>query len=124
MGAADLNGDGKDDIVWRGADGTVYAWLMNGGVITSQGVISNPGTVWVIADLADMNGDGRSDIVFRNTTDGGVYIFLMNGLSIAAVVTWARSIRRRGRWRAPRTSTATARRTSSGGTRAATPGCG
>jgi hypothetical protein len=84
VGGADLNGDGKDDIVWRGADGTVYAWLMNGGVIASQGVISNPGTVWVIADLADMDGDGKADIVFRNATDGGVYIYFMNGLAIAS----------------------------------------
>jgi uncharacterized delta-60 repeat protein len=84
VGAADLNGDGKDDIVWRGVDGTVYAWLMNGGVIASQGVISNPGAQWVIADLADMDGDGKADIVFRNATDGGVYIYFMNGLSIAS----------------------------------------
>ena len=83
-GAADLSGDGKADVVWRGADGTVYAWLMNGGTITSQGVIANPGPQWVIADLADMDGDGKSDIVFRNAGDGGVFVFLMNGLSIAS----------------------------------------
>jgi sugar lactone lactonase YvrE len=83
-GVADLNGDGKADIVWRGADGTVYAWLMDGGTIASQGVIANPGPQWVIADLADMDGDGREDILFRNTNDGGLYIFFMNGLSIAS----------------------------------------
>jgi hypothetical protein len=83
-GAADLSGDGKADIVWRGADGTVYAWLMNGGAIASQGVIANPGPQWVIADLADMDGDGKADIVFRNAGDGGVFVFLMNGLSIAS----------------------------------------
>ncbi|HQY47541.1 MAG TPA: FG-GAP-like repeat-containing protein, partial [Usitatibacteraceae bacterium] len=84
VGTGDLNGDGKDDVIWRGADGTVYAWLMNGGVIASQGVISNPGTVWVIADLADMDGDGKADIVFRNATDGGIYVYFMNGLAIAS----------------------------------------
>ena len=31
-----------------------------------------------------MDGDGKSDIVFRNAGDGGVFVFLMNGLSIAS----------------------------------------
>jgi len=83
-GSADLDGDGKGDIVWRGTDGTVYGWLMDGGSIASQGVIGNPGTQWVIADLADMDGDGKADIVFRNVNDGGVYIYFMNGLSLAS----------------------------------------
>jgi len=82
--AADLDGDGKSDIVWRGADGTVYGWLMNGGTIASQGVIGNPGTQWAIADIADMDGDGKADIVFRNTNDGGIYIYFMNGLALAS----------------------------------------
>lgn len=83
-GIADLDGDGKGDVIWRGADGTVYGWLMNGGTIVNQGVVVNPGTQWVIADLADMDGDGRADIVFRNVNDGGVFIYFMNGLSIAS----------------------------------------
>jgi len=83
-GAADLDGNGKADLVWRGADGTVYAWLMDGGTIAAQGAIANPGAQWVIADFADLDGDGRDDIVFRNAADGGVYAWLMNGLAIAS----------------------------------------
>jgi hypothetical protein len=83
-GTGDLDFDGRADIVWRHVDGTVYAWLMNGGNIVGQGVVANPGPQWVIADVADMNGDGKADIVFRNTADGGVYIYLMNGVSIAS----------------------------------------
>jgi hypothetical protein len=83
-GIADLDGNGKDDIVWRATDGTVYGWLMNGGAIASQGVIVSPGAQWIIAAIADMDGNGKADIVFRNVNDGGVFIYFLNGLSIAS----------------------------------------
>jgi len=123
-GIADLDGDGKGDVVWRGTDGTIYGWLMNGGTIASQGVIGNPGTQWVIADLADMDGDSKADIVFRNVNDGGIYVYFMNGLAMASGGFVGSSIRWRGPSRGPLTSAATARRTSCGGTPRATPGCG
>jgi hypothetical protein len=82
VGAADLSGDGKADIVWRNADGTIYLWIMNGGVISSQGVLGNPGSQWQVIDLADMNGDGKADLVFRHSTTGQVYFWYGNGLAV------------------------------------------
>jgi len=84
-GSGDLNGDGRDDIVWRNKiDGSVYVWLMNGGTIIGQGTAGIVGTEWVINDVKDMNGDGRADIIFRRTSDGTVYIWLMNGIGVAS----------------------------------------
>jgi len=81
VGTADISGDGKADVIWRNVDGTVYAWIMNGGTIASQGALGNPGAAWQVIDLADMNGDGYADIVFRNTSTGQVYFWYMNGLA-------------------------------------------
>jgi hypothetical protein len=44
----DLDGDGKADIVWQNADGSVAAWLMNGTTMTSGLGILGPGTGWSI----------------------------------------------------------------------------
>ena len=40
IATADLNGDGKTDLVWRNATtGQVAAWLMNGTAATSTAII-------------------------------------------------------------------------------------
>ena len=87
QGAGDFDGDGKSDILWRNSGtGEVYQWLMNGTTIASQGT---PGTVapssgWVIQGVGDFNGDGKADILWRNSTTGDVYIWQMNGTTIAS----------------------------------------
>jgi len=87
QGAGDFDGDGKSDILWRNSGtGEVYQWLMNGTTIASQGT---PGTVapssgWVIQGVGDFNGDGKADILWQNSTSGEIYIWLMNGISIAS----------------------------------------
>jgi hypothetical protein len=32
-GTGDYNGDGKTDVLWRGADGATWAWRMDGATI-------------------------------------------------------------------------------------------
>ena len=89
-GVGDFNGDGKSDILFQNAsaNGAVYIWSMDGTSIVADGsgLPGVAGADWAVKGVGDFNGDGKSDIVFQNTaSDGGgaVYIWAMNGASIA-----------------------------------------
>ena len=81
-GSGDFNGDGKDDILWQGSDGTAAIWLMNGTTaVTVTAVGSNPGPSWEIKGSGDFNGDGKSDIAWQSS-DGTPAIWLMDGTNV------------------------------------------
>jgi hypothetical protein len=68
----DINGDGKDDIVWRNAvTGNVVISLMNGAIPTWISITATPiPPTTVIEAVADFDGNGRADILWRNTLTG------------------------------------------------------
>ncbi|HEV8693337.1 MAG TPA: FG-GAP-like repeat-containing protein [Lysobacter sp.] len=65
----DFDGDGRSDILWRGANGAnalwpsadASQWQVLGGVADLN---------WKIVGVGDFDGDGRSDILWRNAADG------------------------------------------------------
>lgn len=70
VGTGDFNGDGRDDILWRNADGSISNWLggVDGGFVGNDAAafVAGVSNAWSIADVGDYNGDGRDDILWRS----------------------------------------------------------
>jgi len=87
-GVADVNGDGKADIIWQHDAGWVGVWLMNGYNVISTMYLSVPRTTdpnWVIVGAGDVTGDGMADIFWQNRSTGQLGVWFMNGASVIAV---------------------------------------
>src|SRR5207247_2550143 len=84
---ADLDGDGRADLILRHADGTVSAWFMNGLAVAGTTTFVGPGSGWTLVKTGDFNGDGKADLVWQHT-DGTVQAWLMNGASVMQVATF------------------------------------
>jgi hypothetical protein len=49
VGIGDVNGDGRDDILWRNlSNNVIYVWTLNGATIESAGGLSGVGAEWGI----------------------------------------------------------------------------
>ena len=88
VGCADINADGKPDLLWQHqATGWMGAWLMNGTTMTSSTLLT-PSTVadtnWKIVGVADINGDGKPDLLWQHQTAGWMGVWLMNGTAMTS----------------------------------------
>jgi hypothetical protein len=80
---ADLNLDGKPDLVWTNpSTGQVVVWYMNGTNMVSQAWISatpQSDPNWKVRGTGDFNRDGKPDLVWQNDVTGQPVVWLMNG---------------------------------------------
>lgn len=85
-GIGDFNGDGKDDLMFRHADGTWRYYPMNGKdfIADQQGSSDLPLDLdYRVAGIGDLNGDGKDDVLLRHD-DGRWRYYPMNGKDIIA----------------------------------------
>jgi FG-GAP repeat len=90
QGLADLNGDGRDDIVWRSAStGAISYWstdVTNPRIVTISPINTTPVTLeWDLVGMGDLDADGDDDLIWRRNTDGFTATWLMAGGSIGSV---------------------------------------
>ena len=78
---ADLNGDGKNDlIIGNNAYGRVSVLLANGdGTFRAPQTFSDGGSVPASIAVSDLNGDGKPDLVTANGSANTVGVLLGNG---------------------------------------------
>ncbi|MEO6784591.1 MAG: FG-GAP-like repeat-containing protein, partial [Chthoniobacteraceae bacterium] len=76
----DLNGDGKDDLVFQNTAGQLAVWYLNGfGSTLTAGFLYSGGLGdWRLVGKADMNNDGNTDLVFQNAA-GQIAVWFLNG---------------------------------------------
>jgi hypothetical protein len=82
LAKADLNGDRRDDLVWKTAGGVVKGWILNGATIVKDDSFANSGAIsddWSIHAVADLDGDGCDDLVWRNASNGNCNAWRMVG---------------------------------------------
>ncbi|MBB4986007.1 hypothetical protein GGE06_006969 [Streptomyces sp. SFB5A] len=81
VGAGDLSGDGKGDLLARDASGILYLYKGNGSG-TALAARVKVGTGWgtynKIVGAGDYTGDGRTDVVAR-TSAGDLYLYAGTG---------------------------------------------
>jgi hypothetical protein len=92
VGTGDFNGDGMADILWRNTTtGDLAIWEMNGTTILNPSTsgVGNAALNWTVVGVGDFNGDGKADILWRNSTNGNLAIWEMNGTAVTSSTTFA-----------------------------------
>ena len=86
---ADLNGDGKRDLIMQGLDNTFYVSLSTGTGFTTPTPWIKHGGGFVAgeAQYADLNGDGKADLIMQGL-DNTFYVSLSTGTGFTTPAPW------------------------------------
>ena len=77
VGTGDVNGDGRNDVVWQNNNGAMVAWFLSGTNYLRYVMLPPAPQGWRANALGDLNGDGHVDILWRDA-NGRLPVWLMN----------------------------------------------
>jgi hypothetical protein len=86
---ADVNGDGKRDLIMQGLDNNFYVSLSTGtGFTGAQSWMKHGGDfIPGEAQYADVNGDGKADLIMQGL-DNNFYVSLSTGAGFTGAQSW------------------------------------
>lgn len=85
-GIADVEGDGRDEILWRSDRARrLFWWSLEGASVVEKGGQAIGGS-WHLAATGDLDGNGRSDLVWQALDQGRVIAWLARASGFAEVV--------------------------------------
>jgi hypothetical protein len=56
---------------------------MDGTTLIGSAMLEDDFTTWRVAASGDLNGDGKTDIIWHHPSTGGLYAWMMDGITIA-----------------------------------------
>jgi hypothetical protein len=87
---ADVNGDGKADLIFQDDNNGFWVSLSTGTGFTSPSLWVDHGGTFKTgqAQYADLNGDGRADLIFDGEPNNTFYVSLSTGTAFTAPAPW------------------------------------
>ena len=83
LGSGDLDGDARDDLVFRDvASGDLDLWFLDGATLRQEELIPGPSKPWRLVGIGDVDADRRSDFVWWNPSTEAFRIWHMNGATV------------------------------------------
>lgn len=81
---ADLDGDGRSELVWRNAgSGANSVWELGGAFVSgSNATDALAGSTLRVVRAGDFDGDGKQDLLWRDSSSGAIRIWRMDGASV------------------------------------------
>jgi hypothetical protein len=80
----DFDDSGRDDVIWKASDGSMYMWLFNSAGSFSYYNIGKYPAGWTFAGTGDVNNDGKTDLFWYNPATGQTTYWLMNGAKLTS----------------------------------------